>query len=109
MRYVVQFPVAPLRRFIECFWFLQAEIVPPARLEERIFTDARADIVLSFGSPSLRAHAGQPAPPQLMRSNLDAQRRYPVRISQDGRIDLIGIRFRPGGLAAFLPMPLSEL
>jgi AraC-like DNA-binding protein len=42
-------------------------------------------------------------------SHLDAQRRYPVHIVQQGHIALIGVRFRPGGLAAFLPMPMSEI
>ncbi len=108
--YRVVFPAAPLRRFIECFWFLRADIAPPGQLEEHIFTDARADIVFSFGNPYLRANAGQPGAPELMRvSNLDAQRRYPVSIVQHGHIDLIGVRFHPGGLAAFLPIPAGEL
>lgn len=108
--YVVIFPAAPLRRFIECCWFLRTDIAPSQRLEEHIFTDARADIVFSFGNPYLRAQAGGQAAPQLMHSsNLDAQRRYPVSIVQHGHIDLIGVRFRPGGLAAFLPIPAGEL
>ncbi|MEW6402537.1 MAG: helix-turn-helix domain-containing protein [Chloroflexota bacterium] len=108
--YEVHFPITPLRLFIECFWFLQTEVTPPARLEELIFTDGRADIVFNLGAAYLRRQANQPNQTQLMRlSNLDAQRRYPVHIIQQGRIDLIGVRFRPGGLAAFLPMPVSEL
>lgn len=108
--YVVYFPAAPLRQFIECFWFLRADVAPPGQLEENIFTDARADIVLSFGSPYLRFDASRQDRLQIMRvSNLDAQRRYPVRIVQQGQIDLIGIRFRPDGLAAFVPMPVGEL
>lgn len=108
--YKIYFPVAQLRPFIECFWFLRAELAPPAQLEEHVFADARADIVINFGSPYVRLKVGEGSDGQVMRaSNLDAQRRYPVRILQQGRIDIVGIRFRPGGLAAFLPMPVAEL
>ena len=95
--------------FIECFWFLRTEVSPPRQLEEHIFTDGRADFVLSFGSPYLRFRAGRQDQVQMVRSNLDAQRRYPVNIVQQGHIDLIGVRFRPGGLAAFVRVPVSEL
>jgi AraC-like DNA-binding protein len=107
--YVVRFPARPLQLFIECFWFLRTEVSPPQQLEEHIFTDGRADIVLSFGSPYLRSRAGREDHAQLVRSNLDAQRRYPVNIIQQGQIDLIGVRFRPGGLAAFVRVPVGEL
>src|SRR5437588_2556306 len=94
-------PSPPLRPFIECFWFLHTAVVGPAPLEEIVFTDARADLMLCFGSPYLRRNTGPHAQTQLMRvSHLDAQRRYPVHIIQHGQIDLIGVRFRPGGLAA---------
>jgi AraC-like DNA-binding protein len=43
------------------------------------------------------------------RSHIDAQRRYPVHIVQQGQINLVGVRFRPCGLAAFLPLPMSAL
>src|SRR5262245_53344506 len=108
--YEIHFPIIPLLPFIECFWFLQANLTPPAQLDEIIFTDARADIVFSLGTPYLRYPAGQPDQAQVLRgAHLDAQRHYPVRLSQQGQIDLVGVRFRPGGLAAFLPMPVSEL
>jgi AraC-like DNA-binding protein len=99
-----------LRPFIECFWFLHTTVVESAPLEEIVFTDARADLMLCFGSPYLRRTIGPHAQTHLMRvSHLDAQRRYPVHIIHQGQIDLIGVRFRPGGLAAFLPLPMSEV
>lgn len=108
--YAIYFPAPPLRQFIECWWFIKADLEPPAKLEEHIFADARADIVINFGSPYLRATSGPSNEPRIMAaSNLDAQRRYPVSILQQGRINIVGIRFRPGGLAAFLSMPVAEL
>jgi len=108
--YEIFFPAPPLRPFIECYWFLKARVRPPRQLEEVIFTDARADIVFVYSSPYTRTKATAAGPPQLMgASNLDAQRRYPVRIQQQGDIHLIGVRFRPAGLAAFVPLPVHEL
>jgi AraC-like DNA-binding protein len=43
------------------------------------------------------------------QGNLDGQRDYPLTIAQVGAIDLIGVRFRVGGLATFLRIPLYEL
>jgi AraC-like DNA-binding protein len=108
--YEIYAPAAPLRPFIECFWFLRADITPPARLEEIVFSDARADLVFSFGAPYLRYRADNCAQAEHMTiSNLDAQRRYPVHIVQQGQIHLVGVRFRPGGLSALLPLPVYEL
>lgn len=109
-RYDIWAPSPPLRPFIESFWFLHTAVRGQAPLEEIVFTDARADLMLCFGSPYVRRTIGPHAHTQVMRlSHLDAQRHYPVHIMQQGQIDLIGVRFRPGGLAAFLPLPLSEV
>jgi len=99
--YTIRFPAVPLRPFIECFWFLRVDIAPPERLEEQIFADARADIVINFGSPYLRLDAVEQRTQVMHRSNLDAHRCYPAGIFQQGQIDLVGIRLRPGGRAAF--------
>ena len=108
--YEIRLPQAQLRPFIECYWFLNATIGAPCQLEELIYTDARADIVFTFGSPYLRVRADRPAEAQLMRaSNVDAQRRFPVRIYHQGRLHLVGVRFRPGGLSPFVRTPVHEL
>jgi AraC-like DNA-binding protein len=102
-------PAISLRPFIECFWFLCTDGATPAPLEEIVYTDARADLMFCYGSPYVRRNAGPDDQTQLMQvSHLDAQRRYPVHITQQGQIDLIGVRFRPGGLAPFLPLPINE-
>ena len=108
--YAIYLPSAALRPFIECYWFLNTVVMPPESLDELIFTDARADIVFTFGSPYARIRLGQPDQLEFMcASNVDAQRRYPVRIRQHGSLNLVGVRFRPGGLASFIRMPVYEL
>lgn len=108
--YEIRLPAPPLRPFIECYWFLNATMRPQDCLEELIFTDARADIVFTFGTPYLRIRADKHGHVQSMRaSNVDAQRRYPVHIQQRGKVRLIGVRFRPGGLSPFVRVPVNEL
>lgn len=110
--YEIYLPAADLRPFIECYWFLKAIVRPPHQLEEMIFTDARADIVFVYSSPYLRTASGQRAASTqntMRTSNLDAPRPYPVYIHQQGTIDLVGVRFRPGGLAPFVRVPVHEL
>lgn len=107
--YEIVFPDARLRPFVECYWFLKTRLRPPQQLEEVIFTDARADIVFVYNSPYVRRKPGEAAPQLVRASNVDAQRRYPVRIQQQGPIHLIGVRFRPGGLAPFVSVPVYEL
>ena len=108
--YQIRLPSPALRPFIECYWFVHATVSPQNRLEELIFTDARADIVFTYGDPYHRIRADRSASSDCMRSsNVDGQRRYPVRILQNGKLNLVGVRFRPGGLAPFVRMPVHEL
>ncbi len=48
--YDIRLPCAELRPFVECYWFLNTTISSPGKLDELIFTDARADIVFTFSS-----------------------------------------------------------
>lgn len=108
--YEIRLPNAALRPFIECYWFLKATVDPLNSLDELIFIDARADMVFTFGSPYFRIKEGPSRGSRLIRSsNLDAQRRYPVRIKQHGKLDFIGVRFRPGGLSSFVRIPVHQL
>lgn len=98
-------PAEALRPFIQNYWMIGGSL---SALHETIFVDAQADLLFNFGCPyERRGLEGSPA--LLTASNLDGQREYPVGIMQRGAIDLIGVRFWPGGLAAFLPMPVHQV
>ncbi|MBI5928230.1 MAG: AraC family transcriptional regulator, partial [Chloroflexi bacterium] len=107
--YHLFFPVPPLKPFIECYWVAKSLPHQLDTLYERIFVDARADILFNFGCAYTRIRLDESRPEQLGLSNLDAQRAYPVIIQQTGEIHLVGVRFKPGGLAAFLPVPIYEI
>jgi AraC-like DNA-binding protein len=100
-------PPAPLQPFIQNYWRLRS---PDFTLEERIVVDCHADILFNFGVAYQRRSLHLlPSDDVMPVSNLDAQRQYPVAIAQQGNIDLVAVRFKPGGLAAFMPMPMHEL
>jgi AraC-like DNA-binding protein len=99
-------PAPLLQPYIEQYWFLRSARQSMV-LEERIFVDARADIMFNFGVAYERQNLLGMS--DLMTvAHIDAQREYPIAIAQQGVIDLVGVRFRPGGLAAFVRLPLHE-
>lgn len=70
--------------------------------------EARADLIFNFGAPYQRTRLGE-ATVEHRASNVDAQRRYPIRIAQQGEVACVGVRFRTGGLTAFTDVPMHIL
>ncbi|MBN8592848.1 MAG: AraC family transcriptional regulator [Anaerolineae bacterium] len=101
--YHLRLPASPLRPFIESYWKVQTRPGESGVLHEQIYVDGQPDILFNFGCAYDRC--GIPIP----HGNVDGQRDYPVVIAQQGEINLIGVRFRPGGLAAFTRLPMHEL
>jgi AraC-like DNA-binding protein len=99
-----------LQSFIECYWILRVEAKDNLEIGESIFVDGNSDLIFNFGSPYRRVVIGEKTSEKLIAfSNLDATRLEAVKIAQRGDIHLLGVRFKPGGLAAFLPHPMGEL
>lgn len=101
-------PHPALSVYIDNYWILQALASPHHSLQEAIFVDGKADILFNFGVPYQRQTANH-SPQEITRSNVDGQRLSPVMIQQIGAIDLIGVRFKIGGLAAFVRVPIHQL
>src|SRR5688572_32851803 len=99
--YQFALPALPLQPYIESYWFIRADEGGSLTLNESIFVDGRADILFNFGVAYERSDLTGSTGATLPFSNVDAPREYPVAIAQHGSVDLIGIRFRAGGLAAF--------
>jgi AraC-like DNA-binding protein len=105
--YRFHLPAQPLQPFIESYWFARASAMT---LDESVFVDGKADMLFNFGVGYQRQYLDTSGYRETLTiSNLDAQRTYPLTIHQQGSIDLVGVRFRAGGLSAFLPIPLNEL
>jgi AraC-like DNA-binding protein len=106
--YRIFLPIEPLRPYIDNYWMLRAP--HPILLKENIFVDGKADILFNFGCAYERRNLDQlAAAHSLGRSNVDGQRKYPVGILQQGAVHLLGVRFKAGGLAAFVRFPAHEI
>jgi methylphosphotriester-DNA--protein-cysteine methyltransferase len=86
-------PGHALSPWVECYWALSASQAPLWR--SRVLPDGSNDIILDFAG-TLGAFV------------VGAMRRADV-VPLNGRVDLLGVRFRPGAALPFLGVPLSEL
>lgn len=82
-----------MARYVECYWALTAHQAPPWK--SRILPDGSNDVILDLA-----------AEPRLFV--VGAMRRAGV-VPLAGHVDLLGVRFRPGGALPFLRVPLHEL
>jgi len=103
--YELRPPAAPLRPFIEHYWSVAPDGDGPVDLRVDVFVDARADLVFNFGASYTREALGVAR--RVRRSNLDAQRLHPIRITQRGAVEVCGVRFHLGGLGPFARAPLA--
>jgi AraC-like DNA-binding protein len=98
-----------LADYVDWFWMLQA----PAHLlpeRERRPADGRVEVVFHFAGAYTHAPAdGHREIPLLQKSALLGPRSRGYVVEPVGQISSVMIRFRPGGLAPFLPLPLDEL
>ncbi len=99
MEYEEFVPRSPLRDHVRCIWRLRGT----GGGVERILPDGTCEIVLNRGDPF--RHDGRVQP----RTMVVGQMPRFMEIEPTGVVDLIGIRFRPGGLFPFLSAPMSEL
>jgi AraC-like DNA-binding protein len=102
-------PGGRLAPYVECFWLLKA---PADRLpkRERRLADGCVDVVFHFAGAYRHAPPdGLASTPALRRSAVLGQRTRGYVIEPGGDTSCVAIRFRPGGLAAFTPLPLHEL
>ena len=107
MRYGEHYPRPPLNRFVECFWTLESESTLEPIQPERILPDGCVELILNFGDTFTQ---------HLERRRFEHPRNFvvgqmtgPVLISPNGTVELIGIRFQPGGTIPFFRVPMHEI
>ena len=105
MRYREIIPQPPLNSYVECFWTLESSV--PSTQPERILPDGCLELILNFGE-RFSQHCDQTRKLQ-PKNFMVGQMTGPIMISPSGPVQLIGIRFHPGGTLPFLRMPLHEL
>jgi AraC-like DNA-binding protein len=107
MRYCEITPKPPLNNFVECFWTLEGDGPTPGESPERILPDGCVELILNFGA-RFSQHANGACVLQ-PRHFLVGQMTGPILISPTGRVELLGIRFHPGGTSAFMRVPMNEV
>ena len=105
MDYCERKPLPPLSRFVECFWALESDV--PSTQPERILPDGCVELILNFGARFSQHDDGQLK--LQPRSFLVGQMTGPILISPTGPVQLLGIRFHPGGTLPFVHLPLHEI
>jgi AraC-like DNA-binding protein len=106
MRYCETKPPSPLHRFVECFWTLQGDAAVDTSAE-RILPDGCVELILNFGAQFIERCDGRKK--RQPRNFLVGQMTGPILISPTGPVELLGIRFHPGGTLPFLRVPLHEI
>lgn len=97
-RYREHAPPAALAPFIDCIWTIRSEAALEAPVRSRVLPDGCVDIILDFGDH-----------PATARSYLVGAMTRAVTVEQAGRVDMLAVRFRPGGASAILRLPLAEV
>jgi len=105
MKYREWTPPPGLQDQVEAVWALSGSAGDPGE-PQRILPDGCAELILNFGDPVIQETGGRRVQPSLM---FVGQITGPLDIRPTGRVDLLGIRFRPGGAAALTPVPQHEL
>lgn len=108
MRYREIRPRPPVSHFVECFWSLESDPSIEPGLPERILPDGCAELILNFGT-RFREHKEDGAQVLQPYHFLVGQMTRPMLIAPTGDVQLIGIRFHPGGTFPFFRHAMHEL
>ncbi len=100
-------PVGALSAYVECFWLLEGTAAPVIA-PERLLPDGCVELIVNLGErfrefDEAGRSALQPA------CLVVGQMTRPVLVAPTGAVELLGIRFAPGGTLPFLPVPPGEL
>lgn len=96
---------APLDRWVECVWMASADAREGG--PQRIVPDGCPELIVQLGDPFARVQGSSRAV-QPRVAVVGPQHRA-IEVAPRGRIQTLGVRFRPGGLSAFVTAPVREL
>lgn len=101
-------PTAALARFVECFWTLENDGSTAAAQPERLLPDGCVELILNFGE-RFHEHKDNGEEERQPQHLLVGQMTRPILIAPSGSVQLLGIRFHPGGTFPFFRIPMQEL
>lgn len=101
-------PTPALARFVECFWTLENDATTAAPQPERLLPDGCVELILNFGE-RFWEHQDDGKEERQPQHLLVGQMTRPILIAPSGSVQLLGIRFHPGGTFPFFRNPMQEL
>lgn len=108
MKYQELSPSPALQPFIECFWLLQGTPPRGQSQTEAILPDGCMELIFHRGEPFTRFLDATREEKQ-SQSFVVGQMESPASLRLSNRVDVLGVRFHPGGAHPFFPQPLSEI
>lgn len=108
MRYVEYPPHPSLAPFVRCFWLMADDNPACADRVERIVPDGCIEVIIHYAS-TFRALHDADNQARNQRSIIAGQITRCLHLQPTGRIGMVGIRFEPGGAAAFLRLSMDAL
>lgn len=108
MRYREFKPRYHLQRFVECYWTLESDDEDTSAIPQPILPDGCVELILNWATPFVEIKENGTRVKQ-PRHFVVGQMTRPVTIAPAGNVQLMGIRFHPGGTTPFLRRPLHEL
>lgn len=98
-------PPAHLAALVECFWTIRSDGPLPTTRLNRVLPDGCSDIIFNFGD----LPAGRGAGYHVLRAFVVGTMRTAAEVWLRGSVDLLGVRFRPGGAVPVTGVPADEL
>lgn len=110
MNYREYRPRHELREVIELYWTMDNVGSDAAVSREHVIVDTGIEVFFNFGDGYTRSEAGTDgAATRVEGSHVVGFRHRPIVVSQSGTVSILGIRFRPEGIARLVRFPLSEI
>lgn len=94
-------PAPSLRQLIACYWQISGHVTSARALQHRVLPDACVDLLLDLEAWRLTASGAA--------ASLVGAMTQAMQFELCDRVDLLGVRFRPGGAAAMLRAALDAI
>jgi AraC-like DNA-binding protein len=102
-----ELPPAPaLRHLVACYWTMERDYRQVAEPRETVWPDGKTELLFHRGD---RYRVGEPEGSALAAGFVLGPLTRRLVLASPGRVDLVGVRLRPWGLAALVGLPVDEL
>ena len=108
LRNIRHVPGPPLSAIVENLWLVQGRLA--SSWKNLILPDGAVELIFNLGGPQYLCRGLRPNDHETFEhSCLSGERLAPIMIDERGSIDLVGVRFRPGGAFSICGFPMEEV